>query len=933
MKPKLLTMSAFGSYGGVTQIDFERAGTGLFLITGDTGAGKTTIFDAISFALYGAASGAGREGAMLRSQYAPEDAETWVELTFEDKGQDYTIRRSPAYTRLSKRKNKDGAYTATSVAPKASLFLPDGSEMSGRIREIDEKIRAIVGVDRDQFSQITMIAQGEYIRLLHASSKERKEIFSRIFHTGIYGRIQQKLREADRTLYGRLEDNKTRCEEVIRQVTVPRTEEAVAPEWEERWQSLKERYRTNGAELLAFLHQLSEESRRLEEETGRLEENAIQKLAAGQNHLELVKKEKRVLEEKSRLEAFGREMEARRREAAAAYESRKPELEDQIWRMQDALPLYAEQEKKRQAYETLEHQRTALTQNLKKMQNQLETCRTQEEILRNQEREAVEARAALAECRGRREQMERRQAVLQELGKCCEAERTWRESLEKRQEKFQAAARAYQQSDQLYQDASCRFLAMQAGLLAAELQEGKPCPVCGSIEHPAPCRLETEPIREEQVEALRAGRDDADQKQRTAAEACQEAQISLEHESRRRIEIQGKLYGQNQDSPAAQPDADALEKELRQMAQEIRRCRQAEITYTDRIAMEETIRQKREANGVGQKKLEAALELKRSEVQQAAIESQMRHNELEELSKRLEWKDSRTLRVELEKRSRELETLAEAVTAADKKAQECREKCRELEGSLSSLREHMEADSETDPEEKIQQEIRHWEEEKTRWSRLHREHMSVRTRNEDAYAALRVYLQEREQLDREKQQISELYQTADGKLSGAARIDFQTYVQRQYFRQMIQAANRRLRRMTKGTFELQCRGLADLGKQGEVGLDLDVYSFVTDRVRDVKTLSGGESFLAALAMALGMADVIQNAAGSVKVDAMFIDEGFGSLDEESRTRAVQVLQELSGGRRLIGIISHVTELKEEMGHKLVVKKGNGGSQVHWEIED
>ena len=320
--------------------------------------------------------------------------------------------------------------------------------------------------------------------------------------------------------------------------------------------------------------------------------------------------------------------------------------------------------------------------------------------------------------------------------------------------------------------------------------------------------------------------------------------------------------------------------------------------------MEETIRQKREANGAGQKKLEAALELKRSEVQQAAIESQMRHNELEELSKRLEWKDSRTLRVELEKRSRELETLAEAVTAADKKAQECREKCRELEGSLSSLREHMEADSETDPEEKIQQAIRHWEEEKTRWSRLHREHMSVRTR-----------------------------QTADGKLSGAARIDFQTYVQRQYFRQMIQAANRRLRRMTKGTFELQCRGLADLGKQGEVGLDLDVYSFVTDRVRDVKTLSGGESFLAALAMALGMADVIQNAAGSVKVDAMFIDEGFGSLDEESRTRAVQVLQELSGGRRLIGIISHVTELKEEMGHKLVVKKGNGGSQVHWEIED
>ena len=315
MKPKLLTMSAFGSYGGVRQIDFERAGTGLFLITGDTGAGKTTIFDAISFALYGAASGAGREGAMLRSQYAPEDAETWVELTFEDKGQDYTIRRSPAARLSGAGKNKVVAHIRRRRVAPASLLL---RMMRCRriVKRIIRKIRAIVGVDRDQFSQITMIAQGEYIRLLHASSKERKEIFSRIFHTGIYGRIQQKLREADRTLYGRLEDNKTRCEEVIRQVTVPRTEEAVASEWEERWQSLKERYRTNGAELLAFLHHLSEESRRLEEETGRLEENAIQKLAAGQNHLELVKKEKRVLEEKSRLEAFGREMEARRREAS-----------------------------------------------------------------------------------------------------------------------------------------------------------------------------------------------------------------------------------------------------------------------------------------------------------------------------------------------------------------------------------------------------------------------------------------------------------------------------------------------------------------------------------------------------------------------------------------------------------------------------------------
>ena len=195
MKPKLLTMSAFGSYGGVTQIDFERAGTGLFLITGDTGAGKTTIFDAISFALYGAASGAGREGAMLRSQYAPEDAETWVELTFEDKGQDYTIRRSPAYTRLSKRKNKDGAYTATSVAPKASLLLPDGSEVSGRIREIDEKIRTIVGGVVSRMERETGL---KIIKNFLHNDSEKLEFMQDVdnFFNELYAESQEKSKNA-----------------------------------------------------------------------------------------------------------------------------------------------------------------------------------------------------------------------------------------------------------------------------------------------------------------------------------------------------------------------------------------------------------------------------------------------------------------------------------------------------------------------------------------------------------------------------------------------------------------------------------------------------------------------------------------------------------------------------------------------------------------
>ena len=200
MRPLKLTMSAFGSYAGVETIDFAKVGNGIFLITGDTGAGKTTIFDAISFALYGETSGGKRNGSMMRSEYAPEDAETYVELVFQTRGETYRVWRSPAYQRASKRKNKDGIYSKVDVASKVSLVLPDRREMPGKIKEIDAKLEEIIGVDRNQFAQIAMIAQGEYVKLLHASSKERKEIFSRIFNTGIYARIQAMLREKEKGL-------------------------------------------------------------------------------------------------------------------------------------------------------------------------------------------------------------------------------------------------------------------------------------------------------------------------------------------------------------------------------------------------------------------------------------------------------------------------------------------------------------------------------------------------------------------------------------------------------------------------------------------------------------------------------------------------------------------------------------------------------------
>ena len=246
MKPLKITMSAFGSYAGEVTVDFEKAGHGIFLITGDTGAGKTTIFDAIAFALFGESSGRKRDGSMMRSQYAPDERETFVTLIFSQKGERYQVRRRPSYLRLSRRKNKNGEYTTVQVTAQASLILPDGAEYPGGIREVNQKLQELIGVDYGQFSQIAMIAQGDYLRLLHASSRERKEIFSKIFDTGVYRQVQTRLKEENDRMAAALEDGRKLIAHELGDVQM-------SPEREEEWQALLTRPETGAEQIEAAL--------------------------------------------------------------------------------------------------------------------------------------------------------------------------------------------------------------------------------------------------------------------------------------------------------------------------------------------------------------------------------------------------------------------------------------------------------------------------------------------------------------------------------------------------------------------------------------------------------------------------------------------------------------------------------------------------------
>lgn len=845
MKPQKLTMCAFGSYGGEEVVDFGRVGQGIFLITGDTGAGKTTIFDGVAYALFGEMSGGARDGSMMRSQYAPEERETCVELIFTQRGEQYTIRRSPAYDRISKRKNKDGVYKKVNIGAKASLILPDGKEFAGNIRDINLKVQDLIGLDREQFSQIAMIAQGEYLKLLHASSKERKLIFSKIFQTGIYGRIQMRLREEFNRLYGKLEDNRLLAEHERGQLqTVPAS--ALFQEWEE----LKNYRETRSREIFSLIEKVIRETGEQQQEKKVLREKIQKEQINAEKLLDQAKDTNRLFEQKEKCGKTLQELSARQEEIK--------EWQNFLKKGRKAERVMSLEDQYLEAKEREESGGLKIQSLKSKIQRENESLRD----TRGQLLYLLEA------------QWQKAKSVYEKS----------RESLVSLQEEFARADKEYNRRYEL-------FLEAQAGIMAARLKNGKPCPVCGSAVHPKKASLPETEISQSLVEKAKKQRENLEKKRSLAADEC----IRLREVCQSR---EADFLQQKKKCPRVDPvmpsggtfvelSPEACESAMERIQKDVRTLKgilQAEQenekkNAVDRAKKQKTYSQARKEQGFHS--VADYTEAKNYTASMGAWERQIQEYEMALLETRTSQKHYEDV------------TRGKEPTDVSFRQQEVKD--------LSRKRKEV-------------------QDEEVALGALLRGNQQVQ-RN------LKSLLGEREKLEQEYAVIRTLYQTANGKLAGTAGVDFQTFIQRRYFNQMIQAANRRLKFMTDGQFILQCRDMADLGRQGEVGLDLDVYSVATGKVRDVKTLSGGESFMAALSMALGMADIIQNTAGNVRVDTMFIDEGFGSLDEDSRLRAIRILQELAGDKRNIGIISHVTELKEQIEHKITVKKDEKGSRI------
>lgn len=928
MKPLKLTMSAFGSYAGKNVIDFTGQQQGIFLITGDTGAGKTTIFDAITYALYNQTSGGERNGNMMRSQYARPETETYVELEFLYRGQTYRVRRNPDYKITKTLKN--GKIREQKVPHSVELTLPDGTVFPEKKNATDAKIIEILGLTADQFSQIVMIAQGDFLKLLYTKSDERKMIFSKLFRTDIYWKIQENLRRKSMEMDERIQENDRAFEqEKSRIIPLPESEELPLDELVER---LRERLKDA----------LKEQN---------LRRANVEELNKKITKYEEINKLFRSLE---KIRQTGKELEARQAES----KERRQQIENA--RKADKV-LVAEQQNLRQQQEVEQSAQAIakMTETLANDQEMFESLKTQlQESEAEQKREAADIQKkmlaleqsfpsyeALQNARSEEQQAKK---VWEDLGKTSEEsfhkketgiaalkeqQKQQEQVVEQTKKNWEQTSLGASESAKHYEHMYEAFLKEQAGILAENLSAGCPCPVCGSTVHPDPAKLSDHAVTELEVEQAK--------KTRAAAEEKRDmAYAAFEAEKTEKQKLAQAVEKEEADFVLAQTIAKQQRKE-------------AEQNYVSLQKIAEQIREKlvypsfaeaKKQYAAMQKALAAAeqeIERKRQKVSELAeamntLKGQkLAEEENQKTAKKLAAKTEKEYAKLLEKSgfvSEETYHLAilpeRSRSKLEREEKEYESQCLRQQSEQKLLEKQVSGKTYTDTTELNEQ----LKAEKQALKEAEKTYMELHTAYENDRSVLQncaVYLEKGKKLESEDQVIKSLSKTANGRLSGSAKIDFETYIQRQYFKQIIHEANKRLLTMSNHQFILKLKEEANTGRKTNEGLDLSVYSLVTDSERDVKTLSGGESFLAALAMALGLSDIVERSAGAIHPDMMFIDEGFGSLDAQSRQQAIEVLGELAGDSRMVGIISHVTELKEQIDRKLVVSRTDKGSRAVW----
>lgn len=885
MKPLKIKISAFGPYKNCIDIDFEKLGeSGIFLITGDTGAGKTTIFDSISFALFGEVSGSNRPVPSVRSDFADNDTETFVELEFTHKNKKYKIRRNPAYERTKKR----GEGT-TKTSADASLEYDD-KVISGT-KNVDIKIEEILGINSKQFKQISMLAQGEFLKILFAESKDRTEIFRRIFDTDIYNQIAKRL--ADKTRIAKAELEQLKDYFAINSSNIV---------WKDGIQSVQPKD-VNELFIQEILEKLQQEIKVNSEQFGKCQEQISKQ--SDENS----KMEKEITAQKDKNDKIDRCQKLQ--EEQKVLQEKQEDIKQKeilIQKSQEIINKILPKEDKKKELEKEISQKQKVLQDIsekielgKKKEEKFKQILELIEIIKVQFQKYSELKDGKTELE---DKIKKLQVIIKEQ----ENKKIASENAQKLEAEWEKLSTEVLEKEK-------EFFKEQAGILAEKLKENEPCPVCGSLHHPNLAIKSTSVLTKEELDNLK---EKEEKSRKTLTDATNKVT-----EINSKIETLIKEFGEK-------PDVELYNKKYAEISEELEKAynqlndNYKKIMLKDIVieSFEYDIFKEKITNKISKEreeflKLQTQQEENKKQIDELLQKKEKAQNDYQNTLKELgfeneeQYKKSVLNNLQIEIFSKEIEKYKTDVTINATKLEEIQKEIKGFE--------------KVDLTAKIQ-EFNNKKQELENMRRQQMEYHRIFENNNRILVDLQTNSKKLDSKIKEFTMVEDLSKIANGTVYGKRRIEFEQFVQASYFDMVIIEANKRLLKMTDNRF-LLVRKESSERVSDKIGLELEVIDNYNGKRRDVKSLSGGEAFKAALSLALGLSDVIQSYSGGIVVDTMFIDEGFGSLDTESREQAINTLNQLTDNHKLIGIISHVTELKERIDKKIIVTKSTGGSKI------
>lgn len=907
MRPLKITMSAFGPYAGEVTLDMQKLGkSGIYLITGDTGAGKTTVFDAISYALYGEASGNYRENTTLRSKYASADTPTFVELEFEYNNEIYKINRNPEYPRPNKR-----GEGFTKQSANAELVMPDGSVIT-KIKDVSAKVEEIIGINKNQFSQIAMIAQGDFRKLLNCETNERSKIFRKIFKTEPYHNIEIKLSSLFNELKRNREKEKSGIEQYINQLKCNENDTL----------SLELERAKSGDVLIEDVIKLAGEIINKDTleytKTQKNIESINEEIEKINSNIKLYENQEATKKAYAKASTKLEELKTKRNDCEKAYksaEAQRERLEDltrKINLINSKMPKYDE-------LKSLENSINKRTQSFEKSNNLLKLKQQEITLL---EKEIDEKSKALEEIKGadllvqkltvQKEEINKKAEALKELKTEIDRCKTEQKNLKNAQSFAKSALDEYGALENEYNQIYIAFFNEQAGIIADELKDGEPCPVCGSTSHPNLARKSENAPSQADVESAQNLVKKAQEKADKARDTASALKSRVDEIAANVKSAAKKLFGTDDNVfDDYNSNINALKKE-----------------YDCTLALLKTANEKlnlykkldKEIPKIQEKQKSLSDEISTLNTQKASDEAFISENakRVTSIKSELDFESADLAKDKLKEYTNLSNDIKNAIEKSKNAFDDIKSKYDTQKGTKASLENALKEFKEIDLASLNEKSLKLNEHKKD----VDKTAKSLYSRIENNKSLVDNISEKRDILkeyDDKYVWLKALSETANGDISGKEKITLETFVQMTYFDSIIRKANIRLLTMSDGQYELVRRSDAETLKKNE-GLALDVIDHFNGSSRSVSTLSGGESFMASLCLALGLSDEIQSSNGGIKLDTMFVDEGFGSLDGEALDRALSALTSLSQGNRLVGIISHVDALRDRIDNKIVITK-------------